>query len=82
MDYQGEIDDKLIHWRFDYEHPRFDRDAIMAQRRLGELNEDGRIFFCGSYFRYGFHEDALWSAIEAVKRVDRAENINHELQAL
>ena len=49
----------------DYEHPLFDLDAIKAQRRLPELNDtSGTTFFCGSYFRYGFHEDAFRSAVD------------------
>lgn len=49
----------------DYEHPLFDLDAMKAQRRLPELNDtSGATFFCGSYFRYGFHEDAFKSAVD------------------
>lgn len=49
-----------------YEHPVFTREAIRAQQRLPELNaqsRDQRVFFCGSYFKYGFHEDAYTSAL-------------------
>ncbi len=49
-----------------YDHPLFDLAAIDAQKRLPDLNavgqETGRQF-CGSYFRYGFHEDAFGSAV-------------------
>ena len=49
----------------DYDHPLFDLDAIKAQSRLPELNDtSGVTFFCGSYFRYGFHEDAFKSAVD------------------
>jgi predicted NAD/FAD-binding protein len=50
----------------DYEHPLFDLEAIEAQKRLPELNEtkeDNRTFFCGAWFRYGFHEDGILSAV-------------------
>ena len=50
-----------------YEHPLFDVPAIRAQESLPSLNDrsDGRrVFFCGSYFRYGFHEDAFKSAVD------------------
>jgi len=47
-----------------YEHPIFSLDAITAQERLPELNaQHTGIYFAGSYFRYGFHEDALQSAV-------------------
>jgi predicted NAD/FAD-binding protein len=49
----------------DYDHPLFDLAAIKAQRRLPQLNyTSGATFFCGSYFRYGFHEDAFKSAVD------------------
>ncbi len=48
-----------------YEHPLFDLPAIAAQRELPSLNDPAggnRTFFCGAWFRYGFHEDGLLSA--------------------
>jgi predicted NAD/FAD-binding protein len=50
-----------------YHHPLFDLPAIAAQRELPGLNEEGQTTgrqFCGSYFRYGFHEDAFGSAVD------------------
>lgn len=54
--------------RINYEHPVFSLGAIRAQKLLGKLNERmTRVFFCGSYFRYGFHEDALASALDVCR---------------
>jgi predicted NAD/FAD-binding protein len=51
--------------RIHYEHPLFNRGAIRAQKQLPKLNERmNNVFFCGSYFRYGFHEDAFTSALD------------------
>ena len=47
----------------DYEHPLFDLPAINAQKELQTLNNTGPYYFCGSYFNYGFHEDAYASAV-------------------
>ncbi len=69
VDYDEKVDAEKIHWEFEYEHPRFDQAAINAQKSLPKLNEEGPIFFCGSYFRYGFHEDALSSALEVVRKL-------------
>ncbi len=52
-----------------YEHPLFDLTAIKAQAELQTLNEIGPIYFCGSYFKYGFHEDAYASAVELCKKM-------------
>ena len=56
------IDEKKIIKQIDYTHPLFDGEAMQAQKELGALNKNGAVYFCGSYFRYGFHEDALLSA--------------------
>jgi predicted NAD/FAD-binding protein len=50
--------------RIHYEHPLFNDGAIRAQRELPQLNQRHTgIYFAGSYFRYGFHEDAFSSAL-------------------
>lgn len=54
--------------RIAYHHPLFDLGAIEAQARLPQLNqraaESTQTYFAGSYFRYGFHEDAFKSAVD------------------
>lgn len=51
--------------RVQYEHPIYSRAAVAAQRRQAEINCD-RTFFCGAYWRNGFHEDGVVSALDAV----------------
>ncbi|TGK04034.1 NADP transhydrogenase subunit alpha [Leptospira semungkisensis] len=58
----GKVDPKKIIREIKYEHPLFHVGSLKAQERLSELNRNGPVYFCGSYFRYGFHEDGLWSA--------------------
>jgi len=58
-----DLDEKKILMEIDYEHPLFDVPAINAQAQLRALNQGGPIYFCGSYFKYGFHEDAFASAV-------------------
>ncbi len=52
-----------------YEHPIFTVEAMKMQKYLPDLNNNGQIYFCGSYFRYGFHEDALMSAVDVCNRI-------------
>jgi predicted NAD/FAD-binding protein len=47
-----------------YQHPVFDKDAMQAQQKLSEIQGKDRIWYCGSYFGYGFHEDALSSSVK------------------
>lgn len=50
--------------RIQYQHPLFDDGAVGAQKDLPKLNQRRTgVYFCGSYFRYGFHEDAFSSAL-------------------
>jgi predicted NAD/FAD-binding protein len=46
-----------------YHHPVFDTAAIKAQQELSTLQGTERLWFCGSYAGFGFHEDALRSAV-------------------
>lgn len=59
------VDERRVLRRMVYHHPVFNLEAIRAQQKLHLLNENSyqdQVFFCGSYFGYGFHEDALLSS--------------------
>ena len=60
-----QIDPAKMIKRIQYQHPVFSRDAVVAQRRQEELNSE-RTYFCGAYWRNGFHEDGVVSALHAV----------------
>jgi predicted NAD/FAD-binding protein len=51
---------------YDYSHPVFDLAAVAAQKRLPSIQGRSRVWFCGAWARYGFHEDGLSSALAAV----------------
>jgi len=48
-----------------YTHPVFNFDSLASQPDLPRLNGVRNTFFCGSYFGYGFHEDAARSGVQA-----------------
>ena len=48
---------------FEYTHPYFDKEALASQQQLWSLQGVRRTWYCGSYFGFGFHEDALQSAL-------------------
>ena len=59
---------------FAYDHPMFDTGALAAQPELWSLQGARNTWFCGSYFGYGFHEDALQAGLavgEALGGYDR-----------
>ena len=65
----GSVDKTKILKEIGYEHPLFDVPAIQAQAELHLLNESGPLYFCGSYFKYGFHEDAYASAVKLAEKI-------------
>lgn len=72
LNYTDRIDPARVLWKTVYTHPVFDRGALAAQHRLPGINAEvpgQRVFFCGSYFRYGFHEDAFASAVQCAASV-------------
>ena len=66
-----ELDPSRVLKRIEYDHPLYTLESIATQSRLPTLNESGGIYFCGSYFRYGFHEDALTSGLQAAAALKR-----------
>jgi predicted NAD/FAD-binding protein len=56
--------DKIIR-RIQYQHPVYTRETVRAQARHAEINAD-RTFYCGAYWRNGFHEDGVVSALNAI----------------
>jgi predicted NAD/FAD-binding protein len=47
--------------RTSFRHPVFSRAAMAGVRLLDTPQPGTRTFYCGSYFGYGFHEDAIRS---------------------
>ena len=60
------IDPDRVIARLGYDHPVFTRAGIAAQRRQADINGVNRSYFCGAYWRYGFHEDGVVSALNAL----------------
>ncbi|MDB6151837.1 MAG: transhydrogenase subunit alpha [Chthoniobacteraceae bacterium] len=56
----------------EYEHPLFDLAAVAAQSELPALNHQNQTtYFCGAWFKYGFHEDGFTSALECARSLTR-----------
>ncbi|MBS0263844.1 MAG: FAD-dependent oxidoreductase [Planctomycetes bacterium] len=58
--------------RFVYEHPVFTTRRTAAQARHRELINQQRTSFCGAYWRNGFHEDGVVSALAVCKMLQPA----------
>jgi predicted NAD/FAD-binding protein len=58
--------------RYTYHHPVFTLGGVGAQQRHavidGAPGNGGRTHFCGAYWRNGFHEDGVWSALRVAEK--------------
>jgi uncharacterized protein len=63
------IDPDAIIRRIDYSHPVFTPEGVAAQRRWAEVSGARRTHYCGAYWRWGFHEDGVWSALRVSERL-------------
>jgi len=59
---QTAIAEEHIHKIISYTHPKYTPQSLATQPALAGLNGSNRTYYCGSYFGYGFHEDAVKSA--------------------
>jgi predicted NAD/FAD-binding protein len=68
----AEIDPRKILHRVTFDHPVYTPGAVAAQSRRTEISGHNRTFYCGAYWRYGFHEDGCVSgewAVDDLRRV-------------
>ncbi|MPV85430.1 NAD(P)/FAD-dependent oxidoreductase [Ostreibacterium oceani] len=61
-------DARLIYDTHTFHHPLFDADAIAAQQALASIQGTDKLWFCGAWQRYGFHEDGLLSAVNLARQ--------------
>lgn len=62
-----ELDPAKVICRVDYEHPVFNTASVAAQASQSRINGLKRSWYCGAYWRYGFHEDGVVSAINMLR---------------
>lgn len=58
------IDPLKVIYAVDYTHPAYTSESIESQRQLRSINGARNTWYCGAYMRYGFHEDAVVSAVD------------------
>lgn len=65
------IDKRRIIERILYRHPVYLPAGVAAQQRHREIDGTQRTYYCGAYWRYGFHEDGVVSALTAVDHFEK-----------
>ena len=54
------------------EHPMMTTNSMNTQSKLSNLQGQNHTYFCGSYFGYGFHEDAHVAGLNVAKNINSA----------
>lgn len=65
------LDPRLVLGQWSYAHPMYTPAAVRAQARHAEISGVRRTFYCGAYWRYGFHEDGVLSGLRAAAQVQQ-----------
>jgi len=58
--------------RLTYHHPVYTTEGAKAQARHAEISGVNRTAYCGAYWRNGFHEDGVVSALAALEQLRKA----------
>ena len=66
LNYTDQIDEGKILKTIQYDHPIFTAKSIIAQENHRLINGTSRTYYCGAYWRNGFHEDGVVSALNAI----------------
>lgn len=53
--------------RIEYAHPQLDQSAYAAQAKLASIQGLDRVYFCGAWATYGFHEDGLKAGMKVAQ---------------
>ncbi len=67
LNLEKQIDPTKVIRHIAYMHPVFNQQAIDAQHQFSDINGINHTWYCGAYWRNGFHEDGVWSAKQALK---------------
>ena len=69
---ESDIDPATILGRYTYDHPVYTPAAVAAQGERHRVSGVNRTYYCGAYWRYGFHEDGVVSGLWALQDFARA----------
>ena len=57
--------------RFNYSHPVFSLDSVLATNRIEQINGNNNTWFAGAYLGNGFHEDGVVSGRQVATAINR-----------
>lgn len=69
LNLSDKIDPSEVICEQNFSHPVFTAAGLEAQQRHHEISGVNRTHYCGAYWRWGFHEDGVWSGIRAAAAI-------------
>jgi uncharacterized protein len=72
LNYTQGIDPAKVIKKLHYRHPLFTLAGAQAQLRHAEISGHNRSGFAGAYWKNGFHEDGVVSALAAIQHFQAA----------
>lgn len=72
LNYTDAIDPAKVIKKLHYRHPRYTLEGTEAQTRHAEISGHHRTGYAGAYWRNGFHEDGVVSALTAIQHFEKA----------
>lgn len=73
LNHTAEIEESQVIKKLSYTHPLYTLEGVAAQARHHEISGHNRTGFAGAYWRNGFHEDGVMSALAALEHFDAAQ---------
>jgi len=65
----AEPDPAKVVSEYEYHHPVFGSDSLRLPQQLSNVQGRDRIWFCGAWTGYGFHEDGMRSGVDVAVRL-------------
>lgn len=65
------IDESKIIRQFNYSHPVFSLDSVVAAKKIESINGSNNTWFAGAYLGNGFHEDGVVSGRQVATLINR-----------
>lgn len=74
LNHTANIDETKIIKRLKYHHPVYTHAGIAAQAQHASISGKNRTCYAGAYWRNGFHEDGVYSALQALEHFADAQH--------
>ena len=69
LNMEERINPEKVLKRIVYHHPVYTQRTVESQNRKDEISGVNNTYYAGAYWKYGFHEDGVVSALDVCKKL-------------